>query len=115
MCSECRAAARRGPGPGAEIHRATAELVVLAAAVRPDWAEADVRAALAHAASVGMTWEQALVGMGRLMVDGHAHPRELVPDARDPLHPARPAAADVAHRGAQLARHLLPGPDREPS
>ncbi|WP_431897856.1 hypothetical protein [Nonomuraea sp. bgisy101] len=108
MCPDCRAAnRRRSTTPGAPIQRATDVLVALAIAVRPDWNENDVRATLASAAITGTTWEQALVGLARLMVDGHAHPRELVPDTRDPLTPRRAPTPDVAHRGAELARQAL--------
>ncbi|WP_157251094.1 hypothetical protein [Nonomuraea typhae] len=113
MCPDCRAAdRRRSDKPPADIHRASAELVALALAVRPDWDEADIRAALAGAHAVGQTWEQALVGLARLMVDGRAVPRELVPNARDPLALRRIPEPDVAHRGAELARELLTQPDQ---
>jgi hypothetical protein len=82
--------------PGVEIHRAVPELKALAATVRPDWPAADVSAAIAHAATIGMTWPQVLVALPRLMADPHARPAELVPDVRDPLRP-RPAAPPDLH------------------
>jgi hypothetical protein len=72
---------------GAEICRAVTELQALAAAVRPDWDAAAVRAVIAQAATVGLTWPQVLVTLPRLMADPHARPAELVPDHRDPLRP----------------------------
>lgn len=89
------------------IQRAVPQLVDLAVRVRPDWREADLRAVIAGAATIGMTWEQTLVGLARLMVDEHAHPRELIPDSRDPLRRPRQADPESTHRGAALARAAL--------
>lgn len=77
------------------IRRAQDELVALAVAVREDWSAADVLGALCAAAPAGVTWEQALVGLTRLMVDPGAHPRELIPDWRSPVVPVKPAAPEV--------------------
>ncbi|WP_158088821.1 hypothetical protein [Thermoactinospora rubra] len=108
MCPDCRRQARQQPHPGAPVHRATDVLIALALAVRPDWPEPDVRAALAAAHTVGMTWEQALVGLVRLMVDGHATPRELIPPHhRIARHVDPEAVRASASRGVELARHLL--------
>jgi hypothetical protein len=75
-----------------EIRRAVPELTALAVAVRADWHEPDVRAVIANAAQIGMTWPQVLVALPRLMADPQARPGELVPDHRSPLapHPADP-------------------------
>jgi len=88
---------------GAEIQRAVPELQALAAAVRPDWPERDVRAVIAHAATVGLTWPQVLVALPRLMADPHARPAELIPGPADPLRPrpAKPPTED--YRAARAA------------
>lgn len=87
----------------AEIVRAVAELQALATAVRPDWDPSDVRAVIAEAATIGLTWPQVLVALPRLMADPHARPAELVPDRGDPLrpHPHNPPTAD--YRAARAA------------
>jgi YspA, cpYpsA-related SLOG family len=82
-----------------KIHRAQDELVAFAVAVREDWTAADVLGALCAAAPAGVTWEQAVVALARLMVDPAAGPRELIPDWRDataPRRPADPASMDAA-------------------
>ncbi|MEU8275707.1 hypothetical protein ACFYOK_10800 [Microbispora bryophytorum] len=97
--------------PPAEIRTAIPELVALATAVRPDWAAADVQAAIVDAKTCGWTWAQALVGMARLIVDLDARPGELVPPNPDPQRskapqkPGRPAdhADDLAAARAAAA------------
>ena len=75
------------------VHRATAELIALAIAVRPDWPEHQVSGAIAAAVSDGMTWEQVLLALPRLMVDPASHPREMV---REYQH-ARPSSVPAEH------------------
>lgn len=73
------------------------ELVAFAVAVRHDWTDDQVTAALVDAKTCGMTWAQAIVGMARLMVDLDAKPGELVP--------TRTAPPRVIARPASLERH----------
>jgi Family of unknown function (DUF6283) len=87
-----------------EIRRAVPELAALAVAVREDWQAADVRAVIANAAAVGMTWSQVLVTLPRLMADPQARPGELVPDHRHPLAPHR---ADPPNQDWHQARDQL--------
>lgn len=77
------------------VRRALDELIDLAVAVREDWMRTDVQAAALAAANVGVTWEQALVGLVRLMVDPEAEPRDLVPDPRSPLSRSVPASSET--------------------
>jgi hypothetical protein len=88
-----------------EIRRAIPELQALAVAVRGDWNPDDVRAAIANAATIGMTWPQVLVALPRLMADPAARPGELIPDYRDPNRSAK--HPDAYERGGDLARDLL--------
>jgi hypothetical protein len=81
------------------VHRATPELIALALAVRHDWAEHQVSGAITAAAQDGMTWEQALVSLPRLMIDPKAHPRELVPGTAAVV--AAPADANALWAGAR--------------
>jgi hypothetical protein len=60
------------------IRAAQLELVALAVAVRDDWAEADVQAALLAARNAGWTWSHALRELARLMTTEDAGPRDLV-------------------------------------
>lgn len=92
--------------PHVAIVRATPQLRDLATAVRPDWAQDDIQAAIAAATVIGHTWEQVLTGLTRLMVDPKAHPRELVPHPRGVL-PTIPAAGPTDEYRA--ARHALEG------
>lgn len=88
---------------GAEIHRAVTELQALAAAVRPDWPEHDIRGAILEAATVGLTWQQVLVALPRLMADPHARPAELIPHRGDPLRPAAHHPPTEDYRAARAA------------
>jgi hypothetical protein len=91
------------------INPAGAELIALAVAVRDDWTERDIRAAIAAAQSAGLTWPQVLVALPRLMADPKARPRELVPDSRSPLA-ARPRIDEGRmHEIAAEARAALQG------
>lgn len=113
MCPDCRRAART-VAPAAPVRPAAEQLVALALATRPDWCEDHVRADLAHAAAIGLTWPQALVGLARLMVDPTAQPRDLIPHHQRRTEPVDPDQAhEVAARGAQAAREVLP--HRDPS
>ena len=87
------------------VQRATAELAALAVAVRPDWDERDVTGVLTRAVQNGMTWEQVLVGLPRVMVDPAGQPRDLVPDPRfgERRHPD----PSVAAQGAADIRELM--------
>lgn len=87
---------------------ASPEMTALATKTRPDWNERDVRAVLAHAHTVGMTWQQVLVVMGRLMADPKAVPGELVPDWRDPVAAAHRHGAEP-NEDWRAARDALGG------
>lgn len=95
--------------PPAEINRATAELVALACAVRPDWEEDFVAGAISAAANDGRTWEQVLTELPRLMVDPAARPRDLTGASRRPRPTLEgdPRLAEGNHRGAEAARAAL--------
>lgn len=86
-----------------EIFAAAPELITLAVAVRPDWAPADVQAALANAHAVGQRWPQALVGLVRLAVDPDARPAELVPRPLDPQRPGPQVVGDPERHADALA------------
>ena len=97
--------------PVPEIGRAKDELVALACKVRKDWAPDFVDGAIISASNGGMTWEQILVGLPRLMIDPAARPRDLgqarkLPRAR--MEGDQRIAAS-AQRGADMARALLDG------
>lgn len=87
------------------VQPASDHLVALALAVRPDWNEHDLRCAIADARTVGMSWQQVLVGLTHMMIDPDASPRALVPAAR-----RRTATQQVAdyHHHAALAREAYP-------
>ena len=89
----------------ARVVRATAELIVLAAAVRPDWDERNVSGVIVQATQNGMTWEQVLTGLARLMADPAASPRDLIPVG--PLAGRRCPDPSVAAEGAAVIRELL--------
>ena len=108
MCPDCRRAART-TAPAAPIQRAGEQLIALALAVRPDWHETHVRADLAHATTIGLTWAQQLIGLTRLMADPAAQPRDLIPHHQRRTEPADPdRARTVTARGAQAVREVLP-------
>lgn len=86
-----------------EIFAAAPELIALAVAVRPDWAPADVQAALVDAKSHNQTWPQALVGLVRLVVDPDARPAELVPRPLDPQRPGPRVVGDPERHADALA------------
>lgn len=99
---------------------ATRELHALAAAVRPDWDQIDVRDVLAAARTAGRPWPQMLLELVRLMTEPEAMPRDLQLTARDAWRVRRPVPPpDTAHRGAALARaavqrtHQPDSPDTE--
>ena len=87
------------------VHSATAELTALAAAVRPDWDERNVSGVIVQATQNGMTWEQVLTGLARLMADPAASPRDLIPVG--PLAGRRCPDPSVAAEGAAVIRELL--------
>lgn len=91
----------------AVVNPAGAELIALALAVRDDWHDRDVRAAIAAAQSAGLTWPQVLVALPRLMADPKARPRELVPDSRSPLARRPRIDVDRMREIAQTARAAL--------
>lgn len=90
------------------IQQAVPQLIELAAHVRPDWSEQAIRGAVIHAATIGMTWEQTLIGLPRLMADPDARPRELVPDHRDPLRRRSAVDPQAVRRRAAEIRWTLP-------
>src|ERR1039457_2703978 len=89
----------------ARVVRATAELIVLAAAGGPDWDERNVSGLIVQASQNGMTWEQVLTGLPRLMADPAASPRDLIPAG--PLAGRRCPDPSVAAEGAAVIRELL--------
>lgn len=89
---------------------ASPEMIALAAKTRPDWDPRNVQAVLASAHSIGMSWEQVLAGMGRLMADPKAMPGELVPDWRDPVAAAHRHGAGPNDEWRQARERLGGGP-----
>lgn len=107
MCPDCRHTARQNQ-PEAPIERAVDQLVQLALAVRPDWREEDMRADLANASVIGLTWPQQLVGIARLMVDPVATSHDLIPPHQRHGKPPDPDQVRASSaRGADYARALL--------
>ncbi|PZG20633.1 hypothetical protein [Nonomuraea aridisoli] len=106
MCPDCRRAARHSE-PAAPVQKARGELVALGVAVRPDWNRAEIQAALVDADVIGLTWQQQLVGLARLMVDGHARPAELIPPHQRRTKPVDPDEVRAVYaRGVEQARLL---------
>lgn len=95
--------------PAPDVPRpATAELIALAAAARPDWPTDLLRDVLARARYQGMTWGQVLIEIGRMLADPGAEPPDLIAAAPEPWRRRRPSpGADTAHRGAAAARAAL--------
>lgn len=89
--------------PKPVIYVALAELIDLAAAVRPDWHRDQVQGAVMDAKMSGLTWSQALVGMVRLLVDPDATPGELVPVKLDPQRPGPLSVGDPSRHADALA------------
>lgn len=85
--------------------RASRELVALALATRPDWDHDAVLSAIARAQYAHMPWPHVLLSLTRLMCDADSTPAELAHDAPRPWEMRRPPqSAEIAHRGAALAR-----------
>jgi len=83
------------------IRPAQAELLDLAAAMRPDWERDRLAGALAAAANNGWPWPRAFLAAARLLADPDAQPWDLLAETRDPLHrDGRPLSAE---RNAELA------------
>jgi hypothetical protein len=103
---------RPPPAPPPDVPRpATAQLLALAAAVRPDWPVHQLGDVLAQARTQGMTWGCVLAEAGRLLADPAAQPGELLAAVPEPWRRRRPAQdANTAHRGAAAARAALTTP-----
>jgi hypothetical protein len=67
------------------IEPAQAELLGLAAVMRPDWQRRDLEGALAGAASNGWPWPRAFLAAARLLADPEAQPRDLLAEIASPL------------------------------
>jgi hypothetical protein len=90
------------------IRPAQAELLELAAAMRPDWERDRLAGALASAAHNGWPWPRAFLAACRLLADPDALPRDLLAEIADPLHrEGRPLSAEENARHAAEARARL--------
>lgn len=92
---------------------ATAELVAFALAVRPEWDEARLRAALAAAAGNGWPFGKTALAVVRLMFTETGSPEDLRLASRPPL--ARAGTRGDYARGYARAREALEtaGPGRD--
>lgn len=87
---------------------ATAQLLALAEASRPDWSVDQLRDVLAQARYADMSWSRVLVAMAQLITDPDAEPPDLLAAAPEPWRRRRPAPeAETAHRGAAAVRAAL--------
>lgn len=98
--------ASRDTGPPPDICAAPAELLALAAAMRPAWDRDVLAAALLAARTAGWTWDRTLAETVRLMRDPDGSPWDLKRAAADPFHRTVPPPG-AAERGAAKARELL--------
>jgi hypothetical protein len=92
-----------------EIRRAVPALIALAGAVRPDWQEDDLQAAIVAAATAGWDWPRVLVEVVRLLVDPEGSPRDLREASRDPKVSRLAPEPGTEARGAELVRKALQG------
>lgn len=88
------------------IQTAVRELTAFVLAVRGDWEEGRVRAALAASAQAGWPFPKAALMLTRLAFDEHAYPTDLIVAARNPVIPVPGVRGDYPAR-AEQARHLL--------
>ncbi|MER5909537.1 hypothetical protein ABT124_03275 [Streptomyces sp. NPDC001982] len=96
------------------LRPATAQLLALAEACRPDWSIDQLRDVLAQARYADMTWGRVLVAVAQLIADPEAEPPDLLaarPEAW--RHRRRPPGPDTYHRGAAAARAALHHPDTD--
>lgn len=93
------------------VRPALAELIALAAAVRPDWDATALRDALVACHTAGWAWTRTLRETVRLLCDPESEPRDLTMAARNPLQ-RKPPAPDTYERGSAMARELLGLPSR---
>lgn len=89
---------------------ASAELLALAAATRPDWDPHALREALAQARTQGITWGRALVVAAQLMADPRATPSDLLASVPQPWRRRHVPPPELAHRGAAAVRAALHNP-----
>jgi hypothetical protein len=90
------------------VQPAQAELLALAAVMRPDWQARDLEGALASAAANGWPWPRAFLATARLLADPAAGPRDLLAEIADPLQRhGRPLSPEAAARCAAAARAAL--------
>ena len=94
------------------IRTAQPELIALAVAVRDDWNEADVQAALMAAHGAGWSWPHALLELVRLMTTEDAEPRDLV--AATSVYTPRPPGSGTTPNTEYLAvKQAMGGHDDE--
>ncbi|MGW6911490.1 hypothetical protein [Streptomyces sp. NPDC054940] len=86
---------------------ATAQLLALAAASRPDWSMDQLRDVLARARP-DMSWGRVLVAIAQLIADPQAEPPDLLAATPEAWRTRRRLPApETAHRGAAAARAAL--------
>lgn len=90
---------------------ATAQLLALAAATRPDWSVDQLRDVLAQARNADMSWGRVLVAVAQLIADPDAEPPDLLAQAPQAWrHRRRAAEPETAQRGAAAVRAALHNP-----
>lgn len=90
-----------------DINPATPQLIDLAAAMRPDWDESDLRGALASAVSNGWPFGKACLAAVRLLCEPGSEARDLLAEVRSPVEKPSAVPGEVYDRGAALARSEL--------
>ena len=93
------------------VRPAMAELVALAAAVRPDWDAVILRDALIACHQAGWPWSRTMRMTVDLLCNEEGAPRDLTAAARNPLKRLAPAPG-AYDRGAAAARAALGLPAR---
>ena len=88
------------------IQDATSQLAALARAMRPEWDQAILAAAILAAKQAGWTWTRIFTETARMLTDKKASPWDLKHAAASPFRREEPQPG-TTERGAALARELL--------
>lgn len=94
-----------------KVQPATAELIALSVAVRPDWDADRLHDALLACHQAGWPWARTLRMTVELLCDENGSPRDLSNAASSPLRRQAPAAG-AYERGSAAARAALGMPAR---
>lgn len=103
-----------------EIHSAAPQLLALAAGMRPDWSDDDLRGALAAAAGNGWPFARACLAAVRLLCKPGSEARDLLAEVASPLATKSGPAGDpgaipevasvLAAAHARIAQRQAGGP-----